>query len=74
MPISRAEFQTYFKQVYIKLKTTAQKQHHQDEEDMPNYRCFIFILAFVIFIDKKVDVAIIEVGIGGMYDGSNVLR
>lgn len=71
MPISREEFQKYFKQVYIKLKTTEQKEQDQD---MPNYRCFIFILAFTIFIDKKVDVAIIEVGIGGIYDGSNVLR
>lgn len=31
-------------------------------------------MAFKIFIDEQVDVAIIEVGIGGEYDCTNVLR
>lgn len=71
VPITRIEFVKYFKQVYVRLKATGRNQY---EHDMPNYRCFIFILAFVIFVDKKVDVAVIEVGIGGKYDGSNILR
>jgi folylpolyglutamate synthase len=32
------------------------------------------IMAFMVFLEKKVDVAIIEVGIGGEYDCTNVLR
>lgn len=69
IPLSFKKFVNYFRNVYKKLYLT--RAH---EDDMPNYRCFIFILAFVIFVEEEVDVAVIEVGIGGRYDGSNVLR
>lgn len=41
---------------------------------MPNYFRFLTIMAFTVFLREKVDVAIIEVGIGGEYDCTNVLR
>jgi len=31
-------------------------------------------MAFKMFVDEKVDVAIIETGIGGEYDCTNILR
>jgi len=31
-------------------------------------------MAFKIFVSEKVDIAIIETGIGGEYDCTNVLR
>lgn len=31
-------------------------------------------MAFEVFIEEKVDVAIVEVGIGGEYDCTNILR
>lgn len=31
-------------------------------------------MAFRVFLLEKVDVAIIEVGIGGEYDSTNILR
>lgn len=31
-------------------------------------------MAFKVFIEEKVDVAVIEVGIGGEYDCTNILR
>lgn len=41
---------------------------------MPPYFKFLTILAFKIFICEGVDVAVIEVGIGGEHDCTNVLR
>lgn len=41
---------------------------------MPLYFRFLTILAFHIFLAEKVDVAILEVGIGGEYDCTNVVR
>lgn len=41
---------------------------------MPAYFKFLTIMAFYVFLKEKVDVAIIEVGIGGLYDCTNVIR
>lgn len=41
---------------------------------MPAYFKFLTLMAFHIFIKEKVDVAIIEVGIGGEYDCTNVIK
>jgi len=41
---------------------------------MPSYFKFLTILMFHVFLDANVDVAIIEVGIGGELDCTNILR
>jgi len=41
---------------------------------MPAYFKFLTLMAFHVFIEEQVDVAIIEVGIGGEYDCTNVIR
>lgn len=41
---------------------------------MPAYFKFLTIMAFHIFLEELVDVAIIEVGIGGEYDCTNIIR
>lgn len=41
---------------------------------MPTYFRFLTVLAYNIFLKEKVDVAVIEVGIGGEYDCTNILR
>lgn len=41
---------------------------------MPAYFRFLTILAFHVFLQEKVDVAVIEVGIGGAYDCTNIIR
>jgi folylpolyglutamate synthase len=43
-------------------------------DDRPPYFKFMTILAFNIFWREGVDVAIVEVGIGGQYDCTNILR
>lgn len=68
-PISRAHFTRSFWNVYRCLE---QKREH--ESDMPTYFKFLTILTFHVFLEAKVDVAIIEVGIGGELDSTNILR
>lgn len=41
---------------------------------MPAYFKFLTVMAFNVFVKENVDVAVIEVGIGGEYDSTNILR
>nr|XP_033340628.1 folylpolyglutamate synthase, mitochondrial-like isoform X1 [Megalopta genalis]XP_033340708.1 folylpolyglutamate synthase, mitochondrial-like isoform X1 [Megalopta genalis] len=67
--ISESLFVEYFWKVHKKLEDTK-----ENEFDMPMYFKFLTLLMFKIFLDLKVDVAIIEVGIGGLYDCTNIIR
>ncbi|KAJ3645721.1 hypothetical protein Zmor_023358 [Zophobas morio] len=69
VPIGKADFVKYFWKIYSALD-----QQKSDNHDMPLYFRFLTIMAFFVFLEKKVDVAIIEVGIGGEFDCTNVLR
>lgn len=46
----------------------------QHENDMPPYFKFLTIMAYYVFLKEQVDVAVVEVGIGGEYDCTNVIR
>jgi len=67
-PISRDNFAKYFWLVY---DSVCKDRPH---DDRPPYFKFLTILAFNIFWREGVDVAIIEVGIGGSYDCTNIIR
>uniref|UniRef100_A0A1Y1N2Q1 Folylpolyglutamate synthase n=2 Tax=Photinus pyralis TaxID=7054 RepID=A0A1Y1N2Q1_PHOPY len=69
VPISKTNFVNNFWDLYntLHLKKTY-------SGDMPIYFQFLTLLAFRVFLTEKVDVAIIEVGIGGEYDSTNILR
>lgn len=45
----------------------------QTGHELPGFFEFITLLAFLYFADLKVDIAIIEVGIGGRLDATNVI-
>lgn len=68
IPISKLEFTNVFNKIYNELET-----HKENEDDMPLYFRFLTIMAFHVFLRHKVDVAIIEVGIGGEYDCTNIV-
>ncbi|XP_041769149.1 folylpolyglutamate synthase, mitochondrial isoform X1 [Anopheles merus] len=68
MPLSRDKFRLYFWRIYKQL--LAYREHSRD---MPSYFCFLTILALDVFLRESVDVCVIEVGIGGRYDCTNVL-
>lgn len=41
---------------------------------MPGFFLFLCFMSFKIFVNEKVDVAIIEVGIGGEHDCTNIIQ
>lgn len=69
VPINSSKFTTYFWKIYNRLLDC--RDHPRD---LPAYFNFLTILAFDVFLREKVDVAIVEVGIGGKYDCTNVVR
>lgn len=68
-PISQSHFTRSFWNIYRCLE-----QKREYESDMPSYFKFLTILMFHVFLEAKVDVAIIEVGIGGELDCTNIIR
>ncbi|XP_023346153.1 folylpolyglutamate synthase, mitochondrial isoform X2 [Eurytemora carolleeae] len=68
LPIHKEKFTEYFWIVYNKVC------RGRLSEDRPPYFQFLTILAFYIFWREAVEVAIIEVGIGGEYDCTNIIR
>uniref|UniRef100_A0A8C4HCV4 Folylpolyglutamate synthase n=1 Tax=Dicentrarchus labrax TaxID=13489 RepID=A0A8C4HCV4_DICLA len=69
-PIGKELFTKYFWQVYRRLEDT--KDTHGGM--MPLCFPFLTALAFHVFIQEKVGVVILEVGIGGAYDCSNIIK
>lgn len=69
LDISEDKFLLYFWACWSQLKENVTEQL-----PMPALFQFVTLLAFKIFIEEEVDVAIIEVGLGGMYDSTNVIE
>ncbi|KAM9325453.1 folylpolyglutamate synthase, mitochondrial [Gastrophryne carolinensis] len=69
-PISKEMFSKYFWQVYNRLEETKT----DDYCSMPAYFRFLTIMAFHVFLQEKVYLAVLEVGIGGAYDCTNIIR
>ncbi|CAL4925763.1 unnamed protein product [Urochloa decumbens] len=69
LDISEEKFIRYFWWCWNKLKDKT-----GDDVPMPAYFRFLALLAFKIFSDEQVDVAVLEVGLGGKYDATNVVR
>ncbi|XP_010938644.1 folylpolyglutamate synthase isoform X1 [Elaeis guineensis] len=67
--ISRENFLHYFWDCWNQLKAKA-----GDDLPMPPLFHFLTLLAFKIFLSEKVDVGIIEVGLGGRFDSTNVIK
>lgn len=66
-PVDEKTFAEEFFHVYDIIK-----REHSD--NMPAYFKFLTLLAFRIFIKMNVQVVILEVGIGGQYDCTNVVE
>ncbi|WZY80086.1 hypothetical protein YC2023_026470 [Brassica napus] len=58
----------------IHVAGTKGKERTNEEIPMPTYFRFLTSLAFKIFAAEKVDVAILEVGLGGRLDSTNSVR
>lgn len=72
VPISRDDFARHFWECWDLLE-----QHPSTDPDaahMPTYFRFLTLMAFRIFAAERVDVAVIEVGLGGRHDATNILQ
>ena len=56
------------------LKPVAEALAARDPESAPTFFEFMTAAAFMHFVREKVDVAIIETGLGGRYDSTNVVE
>ena len=62
-----------FERVFQIVFETAGKRQEMGE-DHPSYFEFLFYMAMELFAEKQVDIAIIETGLGGRLDATNVLK
>ncbi len=67
LPISQEEFGDVLGEMMSAIELTA------NEHGRPSYYETLLALAFVYFRRRNVDVAVIEVGIGGSLDGTNLV-
>ncbi|GAB1597943.1 folylpolyglutamate synthase, mitochondrial-like [Argonauta hians] len=64
--LSKEDFTNYFWICYDQLL--------EKNQQMPSYFQFLTLMGFYVFHKKKVDVAVIEVGLGGLYDCTNIIE
>ncbi|KAG1815546.1 Mur ligase [Suillus subaureus] len=70
-PLSEEEFTRYFFEVWNLLQNT--KVFAATTPFMPNYFRYLTLMAFYTFNQLKVDATILEVGIGGRSDSTNIV-
>lgn len=73
VPISEEEFAKYFWEVWDALEQNPQRKL-ETTPLRPVYFRFMTILAFHVFISMQVSVTLLEVGIGGLYDSTNIVQ
>ncbi|KAF8897674.1 Mur ligase [Infundibulicybe gibba] len=71
-PISEDDFTRYFFDVWERLEKNNIRKL-SSTTIMPGYFRFITLVAFHAFLDMKVDATILEVGVGGKYDSTNIV-
>ena len=74
-PISEELFAKYFFEIWDRLEASAaQAGLPTDTSAKPVYFRFLTLMAFHTFLKEGVDTAIVECGIGGEYDTTNILE
>ncbi len=68
--ISRQEFQIYFERVW----DTIWALHGSDAESIARFFEVLVAIALLYFYEQKVDIALIEAGVGGRRDDTNVVH
>ena len=74
-PLSEAQFAHYFFQIWDRLEETASSSglNPKDPSTKPVYFRFLTLMALHTYVQEKVDAAIIECGVGGEYDSTNII-
>ncbi|KAG8903833.1 Folylpolyglutamate synthetase, partial [Tulasnella sp. 403] len=71
-PISEEDFAKYFFEVWDRLQANPTRVDPQTPA-MPAYFRFMTLVAYHYFLSVKVDATILEVGVGGYYDSTNIV-
>ncbi|QSS52457.1 folylpolyglutamate synthase [Histoplasma capsulatum var. duboisii H88] len=74
-PISEQQFANYFFEIWDRLEASAKAggMDPVDPVSKPSYFRYLTLMAFHAYMCEGVDAAIIECGIGGEYDSTNVI-
>lgn len=75
-PLSEEAFAKYFYETWDRLEASAKAAGHPDPsspETKPVYFRFLTLMAFHCYLSEGVDTAVVECGIGGEYDSTNIL-
>ncbi|KAL8708600.1 MAG: hypothetical protein Q9220_006536 [cf. Caloplaca sp. 1 TL-2023] len=74
-PLSEPQFAKYFFEVWDRLEASAQAHGEEPKAKSakPSYFRFLTLMAFHTYMREDVDTAIIECGIGGEYDSTNII-
>ncbi|KAJ7180253.1 Mur ligase [Mycena crocata] len=77
-PLSEEDFAKYFFEVWDridenKVRNFPRPSLLETTPDKPGYFRFMTLVAFHTFLSLKVDVTILEVGVGGAYDSTNIV-
>ena len=73
-PLSEDAFAQYFFEVWDRLEDAAKtKGEPTDTSAKPVYFRFLTLMAFHTYLSEGVDTAVIECGIGGEYDSTNIV-
>ncbi|KAF8323781.1 FolC bifunctional protein [Clavulina sp. PMI_390] len=71
-PISEEKFAKYFFYVWDKLEQST-SSNIIPPGTKPMYFKFVTLVAFHTFLEEKVDATVLEVGLGGKYDSTNIV-
>ncbi|OBZ76075.1 Folylpolyglutamate synthase [Grifola frondosa] len=71
-PISEEDFARFFFEIWDRLEQNDTRAN-PDTSAKPGYFRFLTLLAWHAFLTLKVDATILEVGVGGMYDSTNIV-
>ncbi|KZP00012.1 tetrahydrofolylpolyglutamate synthase [Calocera viscosa TUFC12733] len=72
LPISEEEFAKYFFEVWDRLEANPERANPATAPK-PMYFRYMTLMAFHTFLSLGVDATVLEVGIGGLYDCTNVV-
>ena len=75
-PLTEAQFAKYFFETWDRLENAAERAGEDPKSPAakPVYFRFLTLMAFHTYLSEGVDCAIIECGIGGAYDSTNVIQ
>ncbi|WWC66348.1 uncharacterized protein I206_100249 [Kwoniella pini CBS 10737] len=71
-PISEESFAKYFFEVWEKLENDPKALTPQTPQ-FPIYFRLLTLLAFHVFLSERITATVLEVGIGGLYDSTNIV-